>query len=42
LGADAGINSVSCAKAGNCAAGGYYTARSGNEQAILVTQTNHG
>src|SRR5216683_2611506 len=33
--------SVSCASAGNCAAGGFYTDGSGNEQAFVVSE-RHG
>ncbi len=32
--------SVSCARAGNCRAGGWYTNSSGNAQAFVVTQTD--
>ncbi len=35
------IYSVSCGAAGNCSAGGYYTDRSGNSQAFVVSQ-EHG
>ncbi len=35
------VTSVSCASAGNCAAGGYYRDRAGNDQAFLVSQV-HG
>jgi IPT/TIG domain len=35
-GGEASISSVSCASAGNCAAGGYYTDSSGDEQAFVV------
>ena len=34
------ILSVSCAAAGDCSAGGYYSDASGHEQAFVVTQTN--
>jgi hypothetical protein len=34
------IDSVSCAVAGNCSAGGYYLASSGRSQAFVVTETN--
>ncbi len=37
-GANAGINSVSCASPGNCVAGGSYTDRAGHTQAFLVTE----
>jgi len=37
---DARVNSVSCASAGNCAAGGYYSDGSGKRQAFVVSQTN--
>jgi hypothetical protein len=37
--AQALINSVSCASAGNCSAGGYYTDRSGDTRAFVVSQT---
>jgi hypothetical protein len=39
-GAGSTINSVSCAPAGNCSAGGYYTDRSGHLQAFVVNETN--
>jgi hypothetical protein len=35
----ASVKSVSCAPAGNCAAGGFYTDRSGHSQAFVVSQT---
>jgi len=31
--------SVSCAPAGNCSAGGYYTNKSGHWQAFVVSQS---
>ena len=34
------VNSVSCASAGNCAAGGYYTDGSGSVQAFVVSERN--
>ena len=34
------VQSVSCAPAGNCGAGGQYTDSSGRSQAFVVTQTN--
>ncbi len=36
----AAVTSVSCASAGNCAAGGFYTDSSGQEQALVVNETN--
>ena len=39
-GGDATVNSVSCASAGNCAAGGLYTDRSGHQQAFVVSEGN--
>ena len=36
----AGINSVSCASAGNCSAGGFYVDNSGNSQVFVVGETN--
>ena len=39
-GGEAGIASVSCASAGNCSAGGYYTDSSGHDQAFVVSETN--
>ncbi len=36
----ADVNSVSCASAGNCAAGGYYADSSGHGQAFVVSETN--
>jgi hypothetical protein len=35
-----GISSVSCRSGGNCAAGGNYVDRSGNQQAFVVSKTN--
>jgi hypothetical protein len=35
----ASVSSVSCASAGNCSAGGFYTDRSGFEQAFVVSQS---
>jgi cytochrome c551/c552 len=35
----AAITSVSCAAAGNCSAGGYYTGRIGSQQALVVNET---
>ena len=32
------VNSVSCASAGNCSAGGYYNDSSGNRQAFVISQ----
>ena len=37
-GGDAGVNSVSCPSAGNCAAGGLYVDGSGNVQGFVVSQ----
>jgi hypothetical protein len=37
-GVDAGIGSVSCASAGNCAAGGYYRDSAGHYQAFVVDE----
>jgi len=39
-GGDAAVFSVSCATAGNCAAGGFYTDGSGHTQAFVVSQAN--
>ncbi len=39
IGGRAEINSVSCASAGNCAAGGFYTDESHGSQAFVVTET---
>jgi hypothetical protein len=39
-GGDAGINSVSCASAGNCSAGGAYTGAGARAQAFVVSQVN--
>ena len=36
----AAVNSVSCASAGNCSAGGYYLASSGPTQGFVVNETN--
>jgi hypothetical protein len=38
-GGNAFVQSVSCASAGNCSAGGGYTASSGHRQAFVVTQS---
>jgi hypothetical protein len=38
-GANAELTSVSCASAGNCSAGGYYTDGSGGQQAFVVNET---
>jgi hypothetical protein len=38
VGGNAVVNSVSCASAGNCGAGGYYTDHLGYEQAFLVSE----
>ena len=40
-GGSAVISAASCGSAGNCAAGGYYTGRSGNAGAFVVSQV-HG
>jgi hypothetical protein len=39
-GGGAAISSVSCADAGNCSAGGYYSVSSGHQQAFVINQTN--
>jgi hypothetical protein len=39
VGEDAAVQTVSCASAGNCSAGGQYTDSSGYGQAFVVTQT---
>jgi hypothetical protein len=39
-GGDAGVESVSCASAGNCSAGGWYKDGSGDQQAFVVKQVN--
>jgi len=39
-GGNAAIFSMSCATAGNCATGGFYTDASGHQQAFVVSQTN--
>jgi hypothetical protein len=36
----AGITSVSCASAGDCSAGGFYTDASANQQALVAGETN--
>jgi hypothetical protein len=38
-GPDASVDSLSCASAGNCSAGGSYTDGSGNAQAFVVSET---
>ena len=38
-GGDAQIDSVSCATAGNCSAGGYYIDSTGHGQSFVVSQT---
>jgi hypothetical protein len=40
LGGAAAIDSLSCASAGNCSAGGYYTDGSSREQAFVVNEVN--
>jgi len=39
-GGNAQVNSVSCATAGNCSAGGFYAGSSGHPQAFAVTEKN--
>jgi hypothetical protein len=39
-GGNAGVTSVSCESAGNCAAGGFYRDRSGHQQAFVVSEKN--
>jgi hypothetical protein len=39
-GRDAEVDSVSCAAAGDCAAGGYYTGKHGDTQAFVATESN--
>src|SRR5579864_9469971 len=39
-GGNAAVASVSCASAGNCAAGGFYTGRFPHTQAFVVSETN--
>jgi len=39
-GGNARVTWVSCASAGNCAAGGSYQDRSGHQQAFVVSQVN--
>jgi hypothetical protein len=39
-GGSAGVASVSCASAGNCSAGGFYTDSSGARQAFVVGEVN--
>jgi hypothetical protein len=38
VGGNAWVTSVSCASAGSCSAGGYYTDKSGKEQAFVASQ----
>jgi hypothetical protein len=40
LGGDAGVESISCAAAGECVAGGHYTDVSGHRQAFVVSETS--
>jgi len=40
VGGAAVVNSVSCASAGNCSAGGFYTSKSGLDQAFVVNGRN--
>ena len=40
LGGSAGFNSISCATAGNCSAGGFYAAKNTHTQAFVVNETN--
>lgn len=37
-GANASVSSISCAKAGSCAAGGFYTDGSGKTHAFVTTR----
>src|SRR5215471_15942797 len=39
-GGQAVVNALSCASAGNCAAGGYYTDGSGHRQAFVASQAS--
>src|SRR6266581_3718847 len=39
-GGTAQVQSVSCASAGNCSAGGYYTGGSGHHQVFVVSEVN--
>jgi hypothetical protein len=39
-GGGAQVSSVSCASAGNCTAGGYYTGHAGDQHAFVVTEAN--
>jgi len=39
-GEHAGLTSVSCASAGNCSAGGFYTDSSGHHQAFVISETS--
>ena len=39
-GGNAGVNEVSCASAGNGAAGGYYTGRSHHRQGFVASERN--
>jgi hypothetical protein len=41
-GRNAQISSMSCASAGNCGGGGYYTDAAGNSQAFVVSQAHGG
>ena len=38
-GGNAAVQSLSCASAGNCSAGGYYTDSTGHGQSFVVSQT---
>jgi hypothetical protein len=37
---DAEVDSVSCASAGNCSAGGFYRDRSGHTQGFVISESN--
>src|SRR5215471_7898824 len=39
-GGEAHLNSVSCASAGNCSAGGYYSNDAEQAEAFVISQTN--
>jgi hypothetical protein len=39
-GGNAGVDSVSCSHAGNCAAGGFYRDKSGNGQVFVINERN--
>ena len=40
VGGDAGVGQLSCSSPGNCTVGGFYTDRSGHQQAVVASEAN--